>query len=370
MSRSTKKIVWITPDYFVSVDGPVIPLLIRHYEIDWIVVKTCGSLISADDPSGARVKARVWDLRFRQRDPRVIGQYLRMLLAVRRSTPDLVYISFHGMPYFLPLVCLMLNVSKVIYAVHNVQTPKGAVNENSMRIYHYCVFKLIQMFHVFSKGQLRAISRLAPAKKHFYAPFALQDYGRSQICAPGEVIRLLFFGHVRQYKRLDLLIEAFKDVYKSGITNIELVISGDCDNWTHYRSLIAGAEGIKTRIEFIPAKDIPNVVGACHYVVLPYQDGAQSAVLTLAYQYSKPVIASDIEALRQDVVEGRTGFLFRNGSRGSLAAVIREVVARHNAVYPDLTENVRQYAVREYSLESIVARYRGLLDACLAESGV
>src|SRR4029077_2457295 len=94
--------------------------------------------------------------------------------------------------------------------VHNVTTPSGAVNERAMRLYHRYVFKKIDQFHVFSKYQLSAISRLLPDKRHYYAPLPLENYGISQLTAPPDRVRFLFFGYIREYKRLDLLIKSFQ----------------------------------------------------------------------------------------------------------------------------------------------------------------
>ncbi len=103
----------------------------------------------------------------------------------------------------------------------------------------------------------------------------------------------------------------------------------------------------------MPNTDIPDLVSACHYVVLPYQDGAQSAVLPLAYRYNKPVIVSNIEAFKGVVVDGSTGFVFESLSHESLTAVMRGVVERHGEAYGLLAQNVQTHLqTEEYSAES------------------
>ena len=129
--------------------------------------------------------------------------------------------------------------------------------------------------------------------------------------------------------------------------------------------MITGSDGIETRIEVIPNRDIPDLLSSCHYVVLPYKDGAQSAVLNLAYQYNKPVIASDIEAFKDLIVEGSTGFLFKSGSTDSLTAVMKAVILQHNNKYHTLQRRIKEYVIKELSTDQILVKYRQFLEECL-----
>jgi glycosyltransferase involved in cell wall biosynthesis len=238
-----------------------------------------------------------------------------------------------------------------------------------MRMYERYAFRVIKHFHVFSKYQLRVIQKLLPTKQHYYVPFSPDDYGPSNACPPNDRIRFTSFGYIRPYKRLDLLISAFKTLYDEGLRNIELVIAGKCDDWSPYEALINNHPRIQARIGVVPNSEIPDLISSSHYIVLPYQDGAQSAVLPLAYKYHKPVITSDIEAFRDAVVEGTTGFQFRNLSQESLCRAMRYVVLAHDKQYDRLTHNVRNYLATEFSPEEIVAQYRQFIDETLNAVG-
>jgi glycosyltransferase involved in cell wall biosynthesis len=367
--QNRAQITWITPDYFLNVDAKVVPQLANYYAIDWILIRTPGSERTSDGLLSDGLRPREYSLRYRQRDPRIISQYLSLLSSIRREGCDLLYTSFHGLPYFFPLLSTMIDLDKVIYGVHNVLTPIGASNERSMRIYQRYAYSVIKRFHVFSRYQLRVIQELLPTKQHYYVPFAPDDYGTSTLCPPNDRIRFTSFGYIRAYKRIDLLISAFKTLYGDGIQNIELVIAGKCDDWGPYEALINNHPRIHARIGVVPNKDIPDLISSSHYIVLPYQDGAQSAVLPLAYKYHKPVITSDIEAFRDVVVEGTTGYRFRSLSHESLCNVMRDVVLRHDTRYDNLTRNVSTYVSNEYSPEDILAKYRLFIDDTLDAVG-
>lgn len=363
--QNRQQITWITPDYFFNVDAKVVPQLADYYPINWILIRTPGSERTSGGLLSDAIRPQEYTLRYRQRDPRILSQYISLLWSIRRKGYDLLYTSFHGLPYFFPLLSTLIDLDKVIYGVHNVHTPKGASHEWSMRLYQQYAFRVVKQFHVFSKYQLRVIEKLLPTKRHFYVPFAPDDYGASNACPPNDRIRFTSFGYIREYKRLDLLISAFKTLYGDGLRNIELVIAGRCDAWEPYKALIDNHPRIDARIGIVPNKDIPNLISSSHYIVLPYQDGAQSAVLQLAYRYHKPVITSDIDAFRDAVVDGTTGFQFRNLSQESLCQVMRDVVLKHDAQYDQLEQNVRTYVESEISQDDIVAGYRRFIDEAL-----
>lgn len=363
-----KKICWITPDYFFEVDADIVPFLSDDYEIEWILINTHNSERKFEGLVFDKIAPREYDLRYRQKDPRIILQYLALLNDVRKLKSDLIYTSFHGLPYWFPLLFRFLDPGKMIYGVHNVSTPEGASNERMMRRYQAYVYKRINNFQVFSEYQLRVIKELLPQKNSYYVPLSLTDYGSSNIVPPADAIRFLFFGYIRPYKRLDLLIAAFQDLCASGVRNIELHIAGDCEDWHRYHSMIDGNDRIKTRIGVIPSRDVPDLIASCHYLVLPYQDSAQSAVLTLSYRYGKPVIASDIDAFSEFVSEGLTGFFFENRSSKSLTSVMRQVIADHTGSYDNLRENIAAFVKRQYSPARILQAYKACIDQCLEQS--
>jgi glycosyltransferase involved in cell wall biosynthesis len=362
MERTRKRICWITPDYFLCVDPYIVPHLINEFDIEWILINTYGTKRKVDGLVSDTFKPKEFNLQFRQKDPRIICQYIKFINKIRKLKVDLIYNSFHGFPFFLPLLLKFINPNKIIWAVHNVRTPKGASNEKWMDTYQNYLYKRFRNFHVFSEYQLRIIKEIIPEKNHYYAPLALEDYGTSNVLPPNDVIRFLFFGYIKRYKRLDLLIHSFRELRKSGIDNIELLIAGNCENWDYYESIIAKDSGIKTKIEIIPNREIPDLVSSCHYMVLPYKDGAQSAVLTLAYQYNKPVIVSDIESFKQFVIDGSTGFFFKNESQESLTNIMKKVVSEHDDNYQKLKGNIKSFVEKEFSINEVLIKYRNFLN--------
>lgn len=366
MEKVGKKICWITPDYFLIVDAPKVPHLAKEFDISWILVNSFNTNRTSDGLLWNDFKPEEFALSYRYRDPRILSQYLPLLLKIRKLKPDLIYISFHGFPYFLPLFLMFFNSRKIVWGVHNVKTLRGDNITWLMDAYQNFVFRRIKNIHVFSEYQLNAIKKLFPDKNHFFIPLTLEDYGVSELKPPEKLIRFLFFGYIKDYKGLDLLINAFRELRKSGFENIELMIVGECNRWDLYDSLIEGDSAIRIRIESIPNNEIPDAVCACHYLVLPYRECTQSGVLNIAFQYNKPVIVPDLDAFKGAIIDGYTGFFFRNGSKESLTIVMKNIILNHNEIYHKVKKNIKDYVDKEFSIDRIVERYKELLQECLS----
>lgn len=165
MSEAKKRIFWITPDYFMAVDSRIVPHLSQYYEIDWILINTYKTKRKSDLQSLGNLRPKEYNLKYRQRDPRIIWQYVELLLLVRNAGVDVVYVSFHGLPYFFPVLFLLLDINKVIYGAHNVSVPQGAALERLMQTYQRYMFRKIKHYHVFSKV----------SAKYYFAAVARQE---------------------------------------------------------------------------------------------------------------------------------------------------------------------------------------------------
>src|SRR5262245_24944430 len=98
------------------------------------------------------------------------------------------------------------------------------------------------------------------------------------------------------------------------------------------------------RMEFIPDEEMELYLKAADVTVLPYTRIFQSGVLFLAYSFGLPVIASDVGSLREDVVEGETGFICKPEDPIDLAKTIERYFA--STLYRELDS--RREQIRDY----------------------
>jgi glycosyltransferase involved in cell wall biosynthesis len=196
-----------------------------------------------------------------------------------------------------------------------------------------------------------------PGKNVFFAPIALINFGKSDFILPKDQVVFLFFGYIRDYKRVDILINAANKVFEKTGNKFKVRIFGFCSDWEKYEGLIKYPEIFELRIESIPNEDIPRLFEEAHYFVMPYQDLAQSATLTVAFNYNLPVIASDIDSLKEFIIDGKNGFLFEKGSIESLASVMMSLMDIDEKGYMKIRKNLAEYVEKNYSTESIVKLY-------------
>lgn len=137
---------------------------------------------------------------------------------------------------------------------------------------------------------------------------------------------LLFFGYVRTYKGVDVLLRALAQVPQS--VEVSLLIAGEFyEPVDVYRSLIEEL-GISQRVQivnrYIAEPEWPDLFAASDALVLPYRTASQSMSIALAYGFGKPVIVTRVGGLAEAVEDGHTG-LIADPEPAALAAAIQRL---------------------------------------------
>ena len=140
---------------------------------------------------------------------------------------------------------------------------------------------------------------------------------------------ILCFGRIKPYKGIEHLLEAFKRLAERDAT-YRLIIAGELqkenEGYLNQIKQMIPAElergQIVLKVQFIPDEEMEVYLKAADVMVLPYNEIFQSGVLFLGYGFGLPVIATDVGSFREEIVEGRTGFLCRPGDPTDLARAI------------------------------------------------
>lgn len=125
---------------------------------------------------------------------------------------------------------------------------------------------------------------------------------------------ILFFGFIRQYKGLDLLINAMAtDAIKK--LNIKLMIVGEFYEPEQPYIELINELGLKNNIylhtQFIPDDVVKNYVCAADFIIQPYKNATQSGVTPLAYHFEKPMLVTNVGALADTVPNGKVGIVVK-----------------------------------------------------------
>ena len=354
-----KKIAWISLT-FIETDIYVVRELRKTFDIEWHVLtkKNEKNEFERDlqQMRGLAGLTIIRDAVHRNRDIRSFFDFRKILKSIKRSNADYVYAGVCGYPHALPQIKAILGLKHVVVPVHNVSTPKGASRQKFQRWNTARILDTYENFQTFSVSQYNYLRNLKPEKNVFYTPFLLKDYGRPT-SKPDSKITFLNFGIIREYKRVDVLIEAAQRAFEQTGKDFLVEIAGKCDNWEWYQKKIRYPQLFRLTIRRIQNEEIPDLFGRCHYFVVPYQDIAQSGSVVVGINYDKPIIASDLEAFREHVVDGVDGYLMKPASVDSLTDIMVHILNNHESIYPTLVEGLKKMKEEKFSTTAIIKKY-------------
>jgi D-inositol-3-phosphate glycosyltransferase len=164
---------------------------------------------------------------------------------------------------------------------------------------------------------------------------------------------ILFFGNIAPYKGLDYLVAAFRQLLPADET-YRLIIAGwpkNCESyWAALKNVIETQipkDRVLLRAEFVPDDETELYFKAADVLVLPYKHIYQSGVLFLSHSFGLPVLAADVGSLKDEVVEGETGFVFPPENPAAIVKSIERYFA--SELFASL--NSRRPIVRAHALE-------------------
>jgi glycosyltransferase involved in cell wall biosynthesis len=159
---------------------------------------------------------------------------------------------------------------------------------------------------------------------------------------------LLFFGFIRNYKGLDLLLEAMADkrIVEAGI---QLIVAGEFyGDASPYHQLIAqsgNSESILLHTDYIADDEVKYYFSAADLVVQPYKSATQSGISQLAYHFEKPMVVTNVGGLPEIVHHGKTGYVVEVNRAPIADAIIDFFETNKGAQFaPYLKEEKKKYS--------------------------
>ena len=150
---------------------------------------------------------------------------------------------------------------------------------------------------------------------------------RKELDIPANSIVLLFFGYVRKYKGLDILLEAFPKILEQHPEAFLLVVGEFYDKPDYYFNIIKKfniENKVRVINKFVPNEEVSKYYLSSDVVILPYRSATQSGILNVAYGFKKPVIVTDVGGLSEFVVKNKTGIVVNSASPEALVNGINE----------------------------------------------
>ena len=300
---------------------------------------------------------------------KLASYYARLMRYAARSTPRILHILWNNKIEWFDRTILMLYYralgKKVALTAHNVNQARrdakdSLLNRVTLRIqYRLCdhIFvhtqkmkdELCQDFGVAA----RAVTVIRHPINNAFPDTALTAAeAKRQLGLRDDEKAVLFFGRIRPYKGIEHLLAAFR-LIAAKHSNYRLIIAGEPKKGSEeYRDEIERAaktefapDQIILKIQFIPDEEMEIYLKAADVLVLPYKEIFQSGVLFLAYSFGLPVVATDVGSFREEIVEGKTGFLCQPGDPEALAKAIETYFT--SDLYKNL--KVRRQELKDYA---------------------
>ena len=138
---------------------------------------------------------------------------------------------------------------------------------------------------------------------------------------------ILFFGLIREYKGLDILLEAFRLLDDS----YQLIIAGEpYGSFDKYQKIIdslSGKDRIHMSLKYIKDSEVTDYFSAADVAVLPYRSATQSGISSVSYHFEVPMIVTDVGGLNETIGKRGTGIVAAEGTPEAIAEQIRKYFA-------------------------------------------
>ena len=245
--------------------------------------------------------------------------------AIKRMEPDILIIKF-WLPFMGPSLGTAARITR-----HNGKTRVVSILDNIIPHEHRPGDKLmaryftrsVDGFIAMSESVLDDLGQFDTIKPRIFCRHPLYDnFGPT--ATREESLRflelderpryMLFFGLIRDYKGLDLLLKAYADSRFRSM-NVRLIVAGEFYSGSEkYLELEKelGLEGmIVWKSDFVPDSEVRYCFGAADIIVQPYKSATQSGVTQIAYHFEKPMLVTDVGGLAEIVPDGKVGYVVK-----------------------------------------------------------
>ena len=238
----------------------------------------------------------------------------------------------------------------ILFMAHTVPSSRGAWLRRALT---KLAMKRADCFLALSGKVQNDLAELFADKKTFRSELPVIDFAKLGARRPKDLKKelgfedrhkiVLFFGHAQREKGLDLLIEAFAELVKDD-PDFRLLVVGEPLGFEHeYEALVAKRRLEKyvfKHDEFVPNEEVGEFFAAADLVALPYREATQSGTLNMAYNFNKPVVATDVEGLTEFVEDGKTGVVVEPNDPDAIAEGVRRYYALKRSV--DFASHIRR----------------------------
>ena len=249
--------------------------------------------------------------------------WIKVANYIKRENPD--YVIFR---YWLPFMGASLGTIakrikkgtaiKIIAITDNVIPHESRIGDEILTKYFV---KQIDGFIVMSKSVLNDLNEFTANKNKIFLPHPIYDIFGERVEKSVALKHLnlnpddkhiLFFGFIRNYKGLDILLEAMGDKRVKEL-GVKLIVAGEYyEDASPYNEIIKKHSlevSVILHTRYIPSEEVRYYFCACDMAVQPYRHATQSGVTQIAYHFDKPMLVTNVGGLPEIVAHNKVGYV-------------------------------------------------------------
>jgi D-inositol-3-phosphate glycosyltransferase len=285
---------------------------------------------------------------------------------IKNEQYDLVIVRY-WLPFMGPSLGTILRqvkknkYSRVLCIADNIIPHEKHPGDTQLTNYF---IKPVDAFLTMSKDVLKDVKTFTAKPAHYtphpvydgYGPAVSRQEGCKKLRLDSAKKYMLFFGFIREYKGLDLLLEAMADK-RIRAMGVQLIVAGE-----YYDKAVAARNDeiiqkhnlqdvVHMNTDFIPNDMVRYYFSVADIVVQPYKHATQSGITQVAYHFEKPMIVTNVGGLAEVVPDGKVGFV-AEPNPASIADAILKFYA------PGALRDLRQNILKEkekYSWDTFTA---------------
>ena len=251
--------------------------------------------------------------------------WIRTGRAIKKLAPDILVIKF-WLPFMAPCLGAVARIARknghtrVVSILDNIIPHEHRPGD---RLFWKYFTHSVHGFIAMSDSVLEDLGQFDTVKPRIFCRHPLYDNFGAKVIREESLKFLgldpdqrymLFFGLIRDYKGLDLMLKAYADS-RFRKMNVKLIVAGEFYSGSEkYFELEKelGLEGMVVwKSDFVPDSEVRYYFGAADIIVQPYKSATQSGVTQIAYHFEKPMLVTDVGGLAEIVPDGKVGYVVK-----------------------------------------------------------
>lgn len=271
---------------------------------------------------------------------------------IKKEKFDAIYFeSLHV--WNLAIILALKGSVRIFHVIHDVIPHKGDKAYRKVDFFNKALVHLSDVIVLRNKKYIPYMVSHYHAKKNQVRYFELwRRYPK--YTNPVYSKRMLFFGRINPYKGVDNLLKIVQtcpDVQFDIVGKVDPQVQDTVD-------LLAKQPNTFIETGYVSDERMKEYFIGCDWAIIPYSSASQSGIIIDAYKYSRPVIAFNVGAIGEQVVDSKSGFLIPAGDIFSFSQCIREVTTYNRHQYDQFSRYAYEFGSNQYAVSGKIELFK------------